>query len=185
VARERCDRHAVATLGLESHPGRIGRGVEDLIAQAVVWRARDADGDRDAWCGSAVRLGKEMTPHRGAEPFRHVARRRRRRAKQRHELVSAGMRNQLSFAEVGSSEIEDRAQHALRIRLAVVVGEVAVVVDVRDEKGDRPFDGTRLGDGDRGSVDEGVVCSEPSLLVEKNGMLLRAGAAARWWLGQP
>jgi len=59
------------------------------------------------------------------------------------------------------------------------------VVHVRDEERDRSFDGARLGNGNRGGVDEGVVCSEPSLLVEKNGMLLRAGAAAIWWLGQP
>lgn len=86
------------------------------------------------------------------------------------------MRHQLSFPEIGARELEDGAKHTLGVRLAVVIGEVSVVVDVRDEQRNRPLDGARLGNGDRGGVDEGVVCGKTPLLIEKDGMLLRAGA---------
>src|SRR5689334_16387830 len=115
VARKRSDRDAIAALGLESHASRIGRGMQDLIAQPVVRRARYADGDRDAWSGSAVRLGKEMATNGGAEPLRDVTRRRGRGAKQRHELVPARMRDQLSFPKVGPRQVEDRAKHTFRV----------------------------------------------------------------------
>jgi hypothetical protein len=62
---------------------------------------------------------------------------------------------------------------------------VTVVIDIGDEKRDRPLHGARFGHRDRGGVYEGVVCGEPSLLVEKNGMLLRGGRHREWWVGQP
>ena len=49
------------------------------------------------------------------------------------------------------------------------------MVDVSDEQGKRPSSRTSLGNRSRGSVDEGFVRGESSLLIEKNEMLLQAG----------
>jgi hypothetical protein len=59
--------------------------------------------------------------------------------------------------------------------LTKTLGETPVMVDVGDEQRNRPAGRTRLGDGCRRCVDEGVVGSEPTLLIEKNEMLLQAG----------
>jgi hypothetical protein len=116
-----------------------------------------------------------MAAHRCAESFRDLARSRRRGAKKRDKLVPARMGNQFPFAQVGARQIEDRVQHRLGVRLTKLVGEPSIVIDVRHEQGDRTTRRSRLGDRCRGGVDEGVVRSEPSLLIEKNEMLLQAG----------
>ena len=85
------------------------------------------------------------------------------------------MGHQLALAEVGARQIENRAQHRLRVRLTKLVGEPSIVIDVSDEQGNRTTRRARLGNRSRGGVDEGVVRREPSLLIEKNGILLQAG----------
>jgi hypothetical protein len=49
--------------------------------------------------------------------------------------------------------------------LTKLVGEPSIVVDVSDEQRDRTTRHARLGDRCRGGIDEGVVRSEPSLLI--------------------
>ena len=53
-------------------------------------------------------------------------------------------------------------------------GEASVVVDIGNEQSDLTARRTGLGDRCRGCIDEGVVGGEPSLLIEKNGLLLLA-----------
>ena len=116
-----------------------------------------------------------MATDGGAKSFRDFARRGSRRAKQRDELVPAGMCNQLSFTQIRPRQIENRAQHRLGVGLTKLVGKPSVVIDVGNEQRYRTPRRTRLGDRCRGGIDEGVVGSEPSLLIEKNEMLLQAG----------
>ena len=117
-----------------------------------------------------------MAAHSRAESFGDLSSGRRRRAKKRDELVSARVRNQFSLTEVRANQVEDRAQHRLGIRLTKLVGEPSIVIDVRHEQGHRTTCRASLGNRCRGRIDEGVVRSEPSLLIEKNEMLLQAGA---------
>jgi hypothetical protein len=116
-----------------------------------------------------------VAAHGGAQSIGNIARRRGRSAKERYELVPAGMRDELPLTKIGPHQIEDRAKNQLGVVLTKTLGEPPIVVDVGDEQRNGPASRTRLGDGSRRSVDEGVVGSEPTLLIEKNEMLLRAG----------
>lgn len=51
------------------------------------------------------------------------------------------------------------------------------MIDVSDEQGNRTARDTGLGNRSRGGIDEGVVGGEPSLVIEKNELLLAAGRA--------
>jgi hypothetical protein len=125
-----------------------------------------------------------MAAHCYAEPLGDLACRRRRSAKKRNELVPARMRDQLSFTKIGAREIEDRPQYGLCVRLTKLLGQPSVVIDIGYEQRNWTTRSARLGDRCRGGVDEGVVRSEPSLLIEKNEMLLPAGRSQPWpeWL---
>jgi hypothetical protein len=98
-----------------------------------------------------------MTAHRCTQSLGDVARRRSRSAKQRYELVSAWVREQLTFPQVRPRKIEDRAQDRIGVWLTKFIREPPVVVDVSDEQGDRTARDTGLGNRCRGRIDEGVV----------------------------
>lgn len=85
------------------------------------------------------------------------------------------MRNQFSFAQIRARQIENRSQHRIGVRLTKLFGKPSIVIDVGNEQRYRTMCRARLGDRCRGGIDEGVVRSEPSLLIEKNEMLLQAG----------
>ncbi|HEV8233196.1 MAG TPA: hypothetical protein VGP84_01315, partial [Gemmatimonadaceae bacterium] len=119
--------------------------------------------------------GKGVPAHRRAQALGNVARRGSRSAKQRYELVSTRMGEQLTLSQIRPSKIEDRAQHRIGVRLTKFVREPSVVIDVSDEQGDGTTRDTGLGNRCRGGIDERVVGREPSLLIEKNGLLLPAG----------
>ena len=87
------------------------------------------------------------------------------------------MREQLTFPQIRPSKIEDRAQDRIGVWLTKFIREPSVVIDVSNEQGDRTPRDTGLGNRCRGGIDEGVVGREPSLLIEKNGLLLPAGRA--------
>lgn len=175
VAREQGEGSAVSTLTLQTHAGGIGRGVQCLIRAAVIWSGRYADRDGDSGRWPAVRTRKEMAAYRRAESFSDLSSGRRRRAKKRDKFVSAWVGYQLSFAEIRPNQVEDRAQHRLGIWLTKLVGKPSIVIDVGNEQGYRTMRFARLGDRCRGGIDEGVVRGEPSLLIEKNEMLLQSG----------
>ena len=179
VPRNRGQRRAIATLPLQSHACCIRCCVQRLICGAVIGCRCHPNRDRDSRRRPVVRTRKEMAADGCAQSLRHLASGGGRSAKKRDELVPARMRNQFAFAEIRARQIEDRAQHRLRVRLTKLVGETSIVIDVGNEQGYRTARRTRLGDRCRGSIDEGVVRSEPSLLIEKNEMLLRAGARSR------
>jgi hypothetical protein len=85
------------------------------------------------------------------------------------------VREQLALPKIGSCEVEDGSKNRLGVLLTKAFCEPAIVVDVSNEQRNRTARDARLGDRSRGSIDEGVEGSEPSLLIEKNEMLLRAG----------
>jgi hypothetical protein len=118
-----------------------------------------------------------MTSHCCAQALGDVAGGRSRSAKQRDELVSAWVREQLAFPQDRSSQIEDRAQDRIGVWLTKFVREPSIVINVSDEQGNRTARDTSLGNGCRGSIDEGVESRESSLLIEKNELLLPAGRA--------
>ena len=113
VTSKRGHSGPITTLRLEPYTRRIGCGVEGLIGRAMIRRAGDTDGNRDPWRRGprSVRERGDHEPRRAA-PLGDIAGRRSRCAKQRDQLVSAGMRNQLAFPEIGARKIEDGAQHA-------------------------------------------------------------------------
>jgi hypothetical protein len=84
------------------------------------------------------------------------------------------MRKELPFTQIRARQIEDRAERRFGVCMTKFVSEPSVVVDVSDQQCDWTPRGTRLGDRCRGCIDEGVVGGEPSLLIEKNGLLLLA-----------
>ena len=55
------------------------------------------------------------------------------------------MSHELTFAEIGASQVEDGSKDLLGIRLTVVRIQPPIVIDVSDEQRDRPAPGTRLG----------------------------------------
>ena len=118
-----------------------------------------------------------MTAHGRTQALGDIAGGWSRSAKQRDELVSAGVREQFAFPQVRSSKIEDRAQDRIGVWLTKFIREPSVVIDVSNEQGDRTPRDTGLGNRCRGGIDEGVVGREPSLLIEKNELLLPAGRA--------
>jgi hypothetical protein len=124
-----------------------------------------------------------MAAYGRTESFRNFTSGGSRSAKKGYELVPARVGNQFSFTQVRAGQVEDRAQHRLGVRLTKLVGEPSIVIDVSDEQRYRTTRRSGLGDRCRGGIDEGVVSSEPSLLVQKNEMLLRAGRSQprpRW-----
>jgi hypothetical protein len=62
--------------------------------------------------------------------------------------------------------------------LTKLVSKPSIVIDVGYEQGNRAASRAGLGNGGRSGIDEGVVAGEPSLMIEKNEKLLRAGAQA-------
>jgi hypothetical protein len=106
-----------------------------------------------------------MAAYSCTEPFSNFPSGGSRSAKKGYELVSARVSNQFSFTQVRAGKVEDRAQYRLGVRLTKLVGEPSIVVDVSDEQRDRTTRHARLGDRCRGGIDEGVVSSEPSLLI--------------------
>jgi hypothetical protein len=124
-----------------------------------------------------------MAAHSCTESFSNFTSGGSRSAKEGYELVSARVGNQFSLTQVRADQIEDRAQHRLGVWLTKLVGDPSIVIDVSNKQGYRTTRRSRLGDRCRGSIDEGVETSEPSLLIEKDEMLLRAGRSqprSRW-----
>lgn len=172
---KRGDGRTVTTLRLQADARRIGCGVQSLIRGSVIGRRCDADRYRDSGRRSVVRTRKEMPAHACAESLSNLPSRRRRCAKKCDELIPTGMGDQFSFAQVRACELEDRAQNHIGIWLTKLLGDPSIVIDVGDEQSNWTTRCARLGNRCRGSIDEGVERSEPSLLIEKNEMLLQAG----------
>jgi hypothetical protein len=64
----------------------------------------------------------------------------------------------------------------------MLVAESPIVIDVGNKQRNRPACAICLGDRSRGGIDESVVGGEPSVLIEKDGMLrgeVKSGAGAR------
>jgi hypothetical protein len=116
-----------------------------------------------------------MAAHSCTESFSNFTSGGSGSAKKGYELVTARMGNQFSFSQDRAGQIEDRAQHRLGVWFTKLVGDPSIVIDVCDQQGYRTTRRSRLGDRCRGGIDEGVETSEPSLLIEKDEMLLRAG----------
>ena len=116
-----------------------------------------------------------MAAHRRTETLGSIASSSRRCAQQCNELVPSRMHDQLASAKVGPHQFEDRAKNALRVLLTELFGEPSIVIYVGYEQSNGTSRRAGLGDGSRGRVDEGVVCREPSLLIEKNDELPQAG----------
>jgi len=161
----RGERSTVASLRLQTHTSGIRRSVQSLIRRPVIGSRRYANRDRDSGRPPVVRTWKEMAADSCTESFRNFASGGSRSAKKGYELVSARVSNQFSFTQVRAGQVEDRAQHRLGVRLTKLVGEPSIVIDVSDEQRYRTTRRARLGDRCRCSIDEGVVRSEPSLLI--------------------
>src|SRR4051795_13325632 len=107
MASKRCDRDAVAPLGLEPYARRVGSGVKDLIAEAVFRCTSDSDRNGDAWRRPTVRFREKMAANRRAQSLRDAAGSARRGSQQGDQLVSARMSNQLTLAQIGPRQVEN------------------------------------------------------------------------------